>query len=105
MEHMRKQLQDLDIQYQGLCAAYNQLRRDFNLQVQQTKSVDSMLAVERNVRMETENRCQMLQHTMSTTKNGQIEADKQQMATIAKLADILHVWQVVGKEVASVSGQ
>ena len=102
---MRKQFQDLHTQYQDLCAAYNQVRRDLDLQVQQTKSVNSMLNVERNVRIETEIRCQMLQHTVSTVKNRQNEADKQQMATIAKLADILHAWQVISEDVASVSRQ
>lgn len=101
---MRKEFQDLYIQYQDVCAAYNKARRDLDLQAQQTKSVDSMLSTERNMRMETETRCQMLQYTVSTIENMQNEADKQQMATIAKLTDILHTWQVLGENVASVSG-
>jgi len=101
---MRKEFQDLYIQYQDLCAAYNQARRDLDLQVQQTRSVDSMLSMERNMRMEAETRCQMLQHTVSTNENRQNEAEKQQMATIAKLTNILHTWQVLGENVASDSG-
>lgn len=100
---MRKQFRDLYIQYQDLCAAYNQARRDLDLQVQQKNSVDSMLNVERNERMETEIRCQMLQQAVSTIENRHDEAHKQQMATIAKLTDILHTSKVVGENMASVS--
>ena len=63
---MRKQLQDLRSQYQDLYAAYNQARRELDFQIQRTKSVDSALNTERNVRAETEIHCQVLQHTVST---------------------------------------
>ncbi len=61
--------------------------------------------MERNVRGETEIRCQMLQHTVSTIESSKNEANKQQMATIAKLTDILHTSRVIGEDVGSVSRQ
>lgn len=101
IDSMKKKCRNLRTQYQNLSAAYNQARKDLDLQVQRIKSGDEMLNMERKMRMETEARCQMLQHTMSVIDNRQSEAHKQQMATIAKLTDILHTSQVVVGNVAS----
>ncbi|MCJ1455407.1 hypothetical protein MMC28_005762 [Mycoblastus sanguinarius] len=98
---LRKQFRALDTQYQDVCAAYNQVRRDLDAQVQRTKSVDSILNMERNMRVETEIRCQILQHTVDTIKSSKREADKQKMATIAKLTDVLHASRAVDGNVGS----
>jgi len=102
---MRKQFRNLYTQYQDLCAAYNQVRRDLDTQVQRTRSADSVLNMERNVRVETGIRCQTLQHTVDTIESGKYEADQQQMGTIAKLTDILHASRIVDQHVGSGSSR
>jgi hypothetical protein len=81
---LRKQLRDLYTQYQHLCTAYNQARGDVDTQVRRSKSIGSALNMERNAQVEMETRCQILQNTVNTIKSIKYEADKQQMATIAK---------------------
>lgn len=105
IDSMRKQFRDLYTQYQALCTAYNQARRDLDTQVQRTKSVDSVLHMERNLRVEMEMRCQILQHAVDTIESSKHEADKQQMGTIAKLTDILHASRIVDEYVGSGSKQ
>ncbi len=55
-----------------------------NTQVRRSKSIGSALNMERNAQVEKETR---------------YEADKQQMATIAKFTDILHASRVLGENV------
>ncbi len=105
IDSMRKQFRDLYTQYQALCTAYNQARRDLDTQVQRTKSVDSVLHMERNLRVEMEMRCQILQHAADTVESCKNEADKQQMGTISKLIDILHASRIVDEYVDSGSKQ
>ena len=59
IDSIRKQFRDLYTRYQDICAAYNQARRDLDTQVQRTKSVDSVLRMERNLRVDIEIRCQI----------------------------------------------
>ena len=47
------------------------------------------------MRIETETRCQMLQGTVATIEKRQKEAERQQMATTAKLTEVLNHCQVL----------
>ena len=53
------------------------------------------------MQMKTETHCQMLQHIISMIDNRQSKAHKQQMATIIKLTDILHISQIIVENMAS----
>ena len=104
INNLKGQLQDLCVQFQGLCATYNQVRRDLDLQTQQTECLGSMLDTERTVRMETETRYQALQGTLAAVEERQKEAERQHMTTITKLTEILYNWQAFGENVVPEQG-
>jgi hypothetical protein len=74
-------------------------------QIQRIKSVDSVLNIEKNARAETEIRCQILQQTLDTIESSKYEADKQQMATIAKLTETLYASRAADGNMGFGSGQ
>ena len=101
VDSVKKDCRDLLKQYEDLSAVYNQARNSLDLQIQHSRSIDEMLKMERKVRLETEARCQVLQQSVDLIEGRQSEANKQQMAIVAKLTDVIYTSQVVGGNVAS----
>jgi len=95
IDQLKIQHQDLCMQHQDLWAAYNQCRGDLNVQVRERQSLDLAFDMERTNRAETESRCQALQNTMQAFESNKYQADKQQLAIIAKLTDIVYASRIL----------
>lgn len=90
IDQLRKQFGDLCTQYQSLCAAYNQSRRDLDGQFQEVQSLSLAFNLEKSNRVDAEIRCQALKNDLNIAEGKRTETNGQQMAVIAKLTDILH---------------
>ena len=83
------QLRDFSIQYHELAAANNQLRRDLDAQVQRTKSIESALKMEMDVRVKAESQGHILQHIAHITEVSRKDADKRQTMILARRSDLV----------------
>lgn len=96
-DQLRKQFGDLYNQYQTLCAAYNQSRREVDSQFQEIQSLSLAFNIEKSNRVDAEIRCQALKNDLNTAEGKRTETNGQQMAIIAKLTDILHASPTAAK--------